>query len=282
MQAESVPQAKKRFGQNFLVQPAIVQRIVAAVGPGSSDALVEIGPGRGALTRALLAALAPAQRLRVIELDRDLLPILRNLAPPERLEILAADALKVDFLKIADTAGARLRIVGNLPYNISTPLLFHLLGQAEAITDMHFMLQREVVERIVARPGSGTYGRLSVMLQAYCLVEMLFPVAPGNFHPVPKVDSAFLRLVPRHPTPIAPARQALFAEVVRLAFAQRRKTLANNFRSRLPAPAWEQLAIDPGRRAETLSVDDFFRLTEALDTAGVGYGPHEGRRRPFR
>ncbi|WP_291510831.1 16S rRNA (adenine(1518)-N(6)/adenine(1519)-N(6))-dimethyltransferase RsmA [Acidithiobacillus sp.] len=269
MQAEPAPRAKKRFGQNFLVQPAVVQRIVAELGPSPGDALVEIGPGRGALTRALLAALAPDQKLQVIELDRELLPLLRDLAPAERLEVVHADALKVDFGELAATAGRRLRVVGNLPYNISTPLLFHLLTQAQAVEDMHFMLQREVVERIVAAPGSGTYGRLSVMLQAYCRVEMLFPVAPGNFYPVPKVDSAFLRLVPRRPAPIPPAQQAGFAELVRQAFAQRRKTLANNFRGHLPAEIWQRLDIDPGRRAETLSVEDFFRLAEALDTPGA-------------
>jgi len=269
MQAEPVPPAKKRFGQNFLVQQAIVQKIVAELSPGPDDVLIEIGPGRGALTRALLAALAPGQRLQVIELDRDLLPLLRKLAPEERLEIRSADALQVDFVELADVAGGRLRVVGNLPYNISTPLLFHLLDQAEAIADMHFMLQREVVERIVAAPGSATYGRLSVMVQAYCRVQMLFPVAPGNFHPVPKVESAFLRLVPRRPAPLPAVRRSLFAEVVRQAFAQRRKTLANNFRGRLTAQSWRRLDIDPGRRAETLDLEEFFRLAEALDTPGA-------------
>ncbi len=271
MQAAHLPPPKKRFGQNFLVQPGIVRRIVAAVAPRPEEALVEIGPGPGALTRALLEELAESPRpLLVIELDRDMLPGLRALAPESRLEVLPSDALEVNFGDLAHSAGRTLRIVGNLPYNISTPLLFHLLDWREQIADMHFMLQKEVVDRIVARPGTRSYGRLSVMIQAVCGTESLFPVAPGNFFPVPKVDSAFVRLKP-HAIPLVPdLLKGDFARAVSMAFAQRRKTLANNFKGILNGDMLRALEIDPQGRAETLDVPDFLRIAEALKTPPQG------------
>ncbi|HHO69611.1 MAG TPA: 16S rRNA (adenine(1518)-N(6)/adenine(1519)-N(6))-dimethyltransferase RsmA, partial [Gammaproteobacteria bacterium] len=188
--------ARKRFGQNFLHDPAVIQRIVAAVAPAPGQHLVEIGPGQGAITRPLLAACG---ELDVVELDRDLIePLARRLADVGTLRIHNADALRFDFCGLAGDAG--LRVVGNLPYNISTPLLFHLLAQAGCIEDMHFMLQKEVVARMAAAPGGGDYGRLSVMIQYHCEVTPLFGIGPGAFRPAPKVESAFVRLVP-HPRP---------------------------------------------------------------------------------
>ncbi|WP_308389573.1 16S rRNA (adenine(1518)-N(6)/adenine(1519)-N(6))-dimethyltransferase RsmA [Acidithiobacillus sp. AMEEHan] len=270
MQVAKLPQAKKRFGQNFLVQPAIVSRIVAVIAPRPGDALVEIGPGPGALTQALLAAQADGTGpLRVIELDRDLLPNLHALATPEQLQVIAGDALQVDFVQLATEAGAALRVVGNLPYNISTPLLFHLLAQKDAIVDMHFMLQKEVADRLAAGPGSSAYGRLSLMVQAQAQVEVLFPVAPGNFRPVPKVDSAFVRLSPCRPSRLPSELLPHFTRAVSLAFAQRRKTLANNFKGILDSAMLEALAISPSARAETLDFTTFVRLAEALAQKGA-------------
>ncbi len=264
MQEGRLPRAKKRFGQNFLVQLQIVERIVAAIRPASGDHLVEIGPGPGALTRSLLRLLP---QLTVVELDRDMIAGLRALAPPEQLRVLQADALEVDFAALAG-AGNALRIVGNLPYNVATPLIFHILEHAEQVRDMHFMLQKEVVDRVVAVPGSKAYGRLSVMIQAHCAVESLFTVAPGNFFPVPKVDSAFMRLIPHRPGLLPPHLQAPFARIVATSFAQRRKTLANNLRGILSADDLRGLQIDPGCRAETLDQTAFFRLAEATVEQG--------------
>ncbi|MCL4526027.1 MAG: 16S rRNA (adenine(1518)-N(6)/adenine(1519)-N(6))-dimethyltransferase RsmA [Gammaproteobacteria bacterium] len=264
MQEGRLPRAKKRFGQNFLVQPQIVEHIVAAIRPASGDQLVEIGPGPGALTRALLRLLP---QLTVVELDRDMIAGLRALAPPEQLEVMQADALEVDFSALAG-AGNALRIVGNLPYNVATPLIFHILEYAEQVRDMHFMLQKEVVDRVVAVPGSKAYGRLSVMIQAHCAVESLFTVAPGNFFPVPKVDSAFMRLIPHRPGLLPPHLQAPFARIVATSFAQRRKTLANNLRGILSADDLRGLQVDPGCRAETLDQAAFFRLAEATVEQG--------------
>lgn len=269
VQEGRLPRAKKRFGQNFLVQPRIVERIVAAIRPVSGDVLVEIGPGPGALTRALLRVLP---QLTVVELDRDMIAGLRGLATPEQLRVIQADALTVDFAALAG-AGDALRVVGNLPYNVATPLIFHILEQATRVQDMHFMLQKEVVDRIVAAPGSRSYGRLSVMVQAYCAVESLFTVAPGNFFPVPKVDSAFMRLVPHRPVRLPPPLRAPFARIVATSFAQRRKTLANNLRGILSVDVLHDLRIDPGCRAETLDQAAFFRLAEALVERGADHDP---------
>ncbi len=269
MQVAPLPRAKKRFGQNFLIQPAIVSRILDAVAPTPQDALVEIGPGPGALTRALLARLGPGTALRVIELDRDLLPGLQVLAPPEQLQVIAADALQVDYLALSQDLGKPLRILGNLPYNIATPLIFHLLEQRAAIVDLHFMIQKEVAERMAALPGTHDYGRLSLMVQAQTKVEKLFLVGPGNFHPAPKVDSMVIRLTPHRPPRLAPALETAYAQVVRIAFASRRKTLANNFKGILDRAMLTRLQISPERRAETLSFDECQRLAEALLQQGV-------------
>jgi 16S rRNA (adenine1518-N6/adenine1519-N6)-dimethyltransferase len=250
---------RKRFGQHFLHDPAVVRRIVAVIAPQPGDRLVEIGPGEGAITFELLRA---AGHLDAIELDRDLVePLRARSAGLGELVVHSADALCFDFCSLAG-AGEKLRLAGNLPYNISTPLLFHLLDQAACIRDMHFMLQKEVVERMAAQPGGKDYGRLSVMLQARCEVIPLFTVGPGAFRPPPKVDSAVVRLLPlAHPLPI-PDR-ALFARIVAAAFAQRRKTLRNGLKGLLDAETIAALGIDPGARAEQLALADFARLAAA-------------------
>jgi len=252
-------QPRKRFGQHFLHDPGVIRRIVAAIAPRPGDHLVEIGPGEGAITLELLRAVG---RLDAVELDRDLVePLRARSAGLGDLAVHSADALRFDFCALAPP-GARLRIVGNLPYNISTPLLFHLLDQAACIEDMHFMLQKEVVERMAAAPGGKDYGRLSVMLQARCEVTPLFSIGPGAFRPPPKVDSAVVRLVPRA-VPLTLDDEATFARVVAAAFAQRRKTLRNGLRGLLTAEAIAELGIDPGARAEQLPLEDFVRLANA-------------------
>jgi len=247
---------RKRFGQHFLHDPGVIERIVAAIAPAPGERLVEIGPGQGALTRRLLEA---AGRLDVIEIDRDLAAALRARADwPGELVVHEADVLRFDF---RDLAGGRpLRIVGNLPYNISTPLLFHLLAQREAVRDMHFMLQREVVDRMIAGPGGGDYGRLSVMLQASCEATALFGVAPGAFRPRPAVESTVVRLVPRAESLVPPGRESAFAALVRDAFSARRKTLRNSLRPHLSARQIEAAGVDPGARPETLPVQAFVAL----------------------
>ena len=216
--------AKKHLGQHFLHERPVVEKIVLAVDPQPGDRLVEIGPGQGAITFPLLRRQG---ELTVIEFDRDLItPLMEASEGIGRLTIIHKDVLQVDFSKLAGDEGP-LRLVGNLPYNISSPILFHALEHAGAVRDMHFMLQKEVVDRMAAGPGSKVYGRLSVMLQAYCRVESLFDVPPAAFRPPPKVDSAVVRLVPLPPAEIGIADPGLFARVVRDAFGQRRKTLRN-------------------------------------------------------
>jgi 16S rRNA (adenine1518-N6/adenine1519-N6)-dimethyltransferase len=257
---------RKRFGQHFLHDPAILRRIVTAIAPSPGDHLVEIGPGEGALTMPLLAT---GVHLHVIEIDRDLAPALaaRAGAAADRLQVTEADVLEVDFARLAAAAGGPLRICGNLPYNISTPLLFHLLRFREHIKDMHFLLQKEVVQRMAAGPGSKIYGRLSVMLAAQCEVHALFDVRPGAFRPPPAVDSSLVRLdVPSEP-PLSLADPSLFAAVVRQAFSMRRKTLRNALRSLVDATVIETAQIDPGARPETLSPADFARLADAAAAA---------------
>jgi 16S rRNA (adenine1518-N6/adenine1519-N6)-dimethyltransferase len=247
---------RKRFGQNFLHDPGIIGRIIAAINPQPGERLVEIGPGRGAITLPLLKA---AGSLTVIELDRDLIGSLQELCRDAgELTLHNADALRFDFCSLAG-AGS-LRVVGNLPYNISTPLLFHLLDQHRCIKDMHFMLQKEVVDRMAAQPGSGQYGRLSVMLQYRCQVTPLFVIGPGAFTPPPKVDSAFVRLEPYLQPPVTIDDEAVFAALVRQAFGQRRKTLRNTLRELLDADEIKAAGIDPGARAETLSLNAFAAL----------------------
>ncbi len=253
---------RRRFGQHFLHDPQIIARIVAAIRPMPSEPLVEIGPGLGALTRPLLQA---AGELDVVELDRDLLEPLqaRCAGLGGTLRIHQADALTFDFARLRGE-GPRLRIAGNLPYNISTPLLFHLLNQAEQIHDLHFMLQREVVERMAAGPGEDAYGRLSVMLQYRCRIEALFTVGPGAFQPPPKVWSAVVRLVPRETFAVTVRDEQRFAEVVRRAFAQRRKTLRNSLQGLLDIDQIKAAGVDPTVRPETLDLAAFAALSDAV------------------
>ncbi len=256
-----LPKAKKSLGQHFLVDSHYIARIVAAIRPEAGDTMVEIGPGPGALTRPLLDKLP---HLHVVELDRDMVARLHAEFPPERLSIHQADALAFDFGQITCQPGDKLRVVGNLPYNISSPLLFHLADSAGQIRDMCFMLQKEVVDRMAAAPDTADYGRLSVMLQARFRVEKLFTVPPGAFRPPPKVDSAIVRLIPL-PAEDIPYRDArVFAEVVARAFGQRRKTLRNTLKGLVDAALFEELGIDPIRRGETLSVAEFASLANRL------------------
>lgn len=252
---------RKRFGQNFLHDPIVIRKIIDAIAPEPGDHLVEIGPGQAALTIPLLEA---AGSMDAIEIDRDLVPIVQErCAPYGELTLHNVDALKFDFRQLK-TDNRPLRLVGNLPYNISTPILFHLLDAREVISDMHFMLQKEVVERMAAGPGSKTYGRLSVMLQAWCKVSHLFDIGPGAFKPPPKVDSSIVRLVPRTDQEVGIVDPRRFAELVKAAFAQRRKTLRNNLKGLITADQISALGIDPACRAETLSVKEFRQLASAV------------------
>jgi 16S rRNA (adenine1518-N6/adenine1519-N6)-dimethyltransferase len=252
--------ARKRFGQHFLHDPRVIDRIVGAIAPQTGDALVEIGPGQGALTGPLLAA---AGRLDSIEIDRDLVAMLREqYAASAALTLHEADALTFDWHALARQRGTALRVVGNLPYNISTPLLFQLAGAADVIRDMHFMLQKEVVDRIVAEPGSSEYGRLTVMLAARTIAERVLDVGAGAFRPVPKVSSSVVRLSIR-PVPAEWSRSEFYPRIVSAAFNQRRKTLRNSLRAYLSAAQIEAAGIDPGVRAETLSPPQFGALAQA-------------------
>ena len=246
-------QAKKRFGQNFLVDQQIIGDIVRTIRPQADDTMVEIGPGLGALTRPLLQQL---RHLHVVEIDRDIIERLHTDYPTDQLTIHAGDALKFDFAGLP----APLRIVGNLPYNISSPLLFHFADYAERVTDMHFMLQNEVVERMVAEPSTAAYGRLSVMLQARFYMEKLLDVPPQSFRPAPKVDSAIVRMIPLPADQLPVADQVRFAEIVAAAFGQRRKTLRNTLKAYFSEADFARLDINPQLRAENLSVTDFARL----------------------
>jgi 16S rRNA (adenine1518-N6/adenine1519-N6)-dimethyltransferase len=250
-------QARKRFGQNFLVSPGIIRKIVEAIDPQPPDCMVEIGPGLGALTEPLLARL---EHLQVVEIDRDLIARLHRSFSSECLTIHEGDALAFDF----GSLGKDLRIVGNLPYNISTPLLFHLALAAGSVRDMHFMLQKEVVDRMVAPPGGGDYGRLSVMLQYRFDMERLFIVPPGAFNPAPQVDSAIIRLIPRPPAALAARDEAVFARLVAAAFGQRRKMLRNNLRELVSEEGLLAAGITPTARAEELSVADYLRLANSI------------------
>jgi 16S rRNA (adenine1518-N6/adenine1519-N6)-dimethyltransferase len=255
-------QPRKRFGQNFLVDPHYIARIVDAIAPAPGDNLVEIGPGLAALTGALLAR---AGHLTAVEIDRDLAARLANDFPPAQLTLFVADALEFDF----GTLGARLRVVGNLPYNISSPLLFHLAQYEACIEDLHVMLQKEVVARMAAAPATADYGRLSVMLQARFAVTRLFVVPPGAFRPAPNVDSAVARLVPLGARRPLISDDALFARVVAAAFGQRRKTMKNALSGICGADALAAAGIEPGARGETLAVADFVRLANSLAPAAV-------------
>ena len=244
---------RKRFGQHFLHDPGVLDRIVRSIAPAARDHIVEIGPGRGALTRPLLSRVA---RLDVVELDRDLAAGLAAELQDPRLHVHQGDALRFDFSAL----GSDLRLVGNLPYNISTPLLFHLLGYSECFTDLHVMLQKEVVDRMVAAPGGRDYGRLTVSLAARCRVEKLFVIRPGAFTPPPRVDSAFARLVPEPRRRALIESETVFDRVVTQAFSQRRKRLSNSLKGLVDAASLEALGIDPGRRPETLDVGAFTKI----------------------
>jgi len=250
---------RKRFGQNFLIDPAAITGIITAIHPNNGDLLVEIGPGLGALTRPLLRSL---DHLHVVEIDRDIVERLQRQFPADKLSIHMGDALEFDFASL----GQNLRVAGHLPYNISTPLLFHLGQFADSIRDMHFMLQKEVVDRMIAAPSTSDYGRLSVMLQCRFEMEQLFVVPPESFHPIPKVESAVIRMIPLRPAAIAPDREKAFADIVSAAFSQRRKTLRNTLRNYLKPDDYQKLEIDPMARAENLSVAQFVAVTEYAGT----------------
>ncbi len=252
---------RKRFGQNFLIDQHIINDILSAIAPRSGDNLVEIGPGKGALTAPLLAQ---CPTLKMIELDRDLVAALQTkFADYTDCQILQRDALKFDFATLFKTSQP-LRIVGNLPYNISTPLIFHLLDYADNIADMHFMLQKEVVDRLAARPGNKHYGRLSVAIQYRCQVDTLVAVPPHAFAPAPKVESAFVRLTPLRPLPLRANDPALFRRLVNTCFQQRRKTLRNSLKLLVTTELAETLDADLKARPETLSVADFVNLSNQL------------------
>lgn len=252
--------AKKRFGQHFLHDPRVIERILQALNPQPQDRIVEIGPGRGALTAPLIARIG---KLTVVEIDRDVIaPLRAACGDAPGLDIRQGDALKFDFAALAPTGG-KIRLVGNLPYNISTPLLFHLLEQAHAVQDMLFMLQKEVVDRMAAGPGEEDYGRLSVALAARADVDWLFNVGPGAFTPPPQVDSAIVRMVPRPPK-FEVLDWAMFDRVVAAAFSQRRKQLGNSLRQLATPEDFAQAQIDPELRAERLSAEEFARLANIL------------------
>ncbi len=256
--------ARKRFGQNFLNDQNIIDRIVRSIHPQASDRLVEIGPGQGAITRQLIEA---CPQLQVIELDRDLIPILlAQFAKYDDFAIHQEDALRFDFASLIKNKQP-LRIVGNLPYNISTPLIFHLLSYQDRISDMHFMLQKEVVNRLVASPGEKNYGRLSVMVQYFCQVENLFEVPPESFDPKPKVDSAIVRLQPYKTLPYVADNFDFFSHLVNTAFQQRRKTLRNTLKQIADSDTIASVNIDTGLRPENLSVKDYVELSNELHTA---------------
>jgi len=261
--------AKKRFGQNFLVDTSVINLIVDSIQPQADDLMIEIGPGLGAMTKPLLSRL---NRLNVIELDRDIIPKLINNcvfadnANREKLVVNENDVLKFNFSTFfqEQNTNKKLRIVGNLPYNISTPVLFHLLKSRDLIEDMHFMLQKEVVDRIVASPGVKNYGRLSVMLQTFCEAQFLFEVPPYAFQPAPKVDSAILRLQPKTVFENIITDFSLYESLVRQAFSQRRKTLKNTLKDLCSVQQIEQAGLLPGQRAEELSTEDFVKLYQTL------------------
>ena len=249
-------QPRKRFGQHFLDDQGVIDHLIESIGPQRTDVMVEIGPGLGALTEPLLACL---DHLHVVEIDRDLARGLRESVSSTHLTVHETDALQFDLALV----GERIRVVGNLPYNISTPLIFHLLDQAARIDDMHFMLQKEVVERMAAEAGSTAYGRLSVMVQHRCEVQWLFDVPPESFNPPPAVDSAIVRLVPRAPDDLGAIDPGVLSAVVTAAFSHRRKTLRNALSGVVSAATLESLDIDPSLRAEMIGYLDWRRIARA-------------------
>ncbi|WP_138435868.1 16S rRNA (adenine(1518)-N(6)/adenine(1519)-N(6))-dimethyltransferase RsmA [Marinobacter shengliensis] len=257
--------ARKRFGQNFLHDPGVIEKIVRSINPKPDDAIVEIGPGLGAITEEILAV---NPRLQVVELDRDLIPVLRTkfFNYPE-FRIHEADALSFDFSQLV-VDGRPLRIVGNLPYNISTPLIFHLLAQSGVVQDMHFMLQKEVVQRLAATPGDNNYGRLGIMAQYFCKVQPLFEVGPGAFRPAPKVDSAIVRLVPHKELPHPAKNLKTLQAVVRTAFNARRKTLRKALAALVTVEQFQSVGINDGLRPENLSLADYVKIADLLADSG--------------
>ena len=256
-------QAKKRFGQNFLTDQGIINSLITAIHPQADDLMVEIGPGLGAMTQPLLKHL---NHLHVVEIDRDIIQWMQGFYPAGKITIHNSDVLKFDFSRI----GERIRVVGNLPYNISSPILFKLLQNTAQIIDMHFMLQKEVVERMVAEPSSAEYGRLSVMLQYRLQMEYLVTVPPEAFDPAPKVESAFVRCVPHATLPYPADDEVLFAKVVTAAFGQRRKTLRNTLKGLLDDAGFTALNIDSQLRAENLGVAEFVAISNYLATGRPG------------
>ena len=254
--------ARKRFGQNFLHDAGVIHHIARSINASSDDHIVEIGPGQGALTADILAS---GCRLDAIELDRDLIPILQQrFAGEQRFSLHQGDALEFDFSSLQQQ-GKKLRVVGNLPYNISTPLIFHLLDQQALIHDMYFMLQLEVVNRLAAVPGNKNYGRLSVMAQYYCDVEALFEVPPEAFNPRPKVQSAIVRLTPHQLLPYPANKIKTLEHVLRTAFNQRRKTLRNALKAELNQAQLTKLNINPAARPETLSLQQFVAISNTIN-----------------
>ncbi|KND59386.1 SSU rRNA (adenine(1518)-N(6)/adenine(1519)-N(6))- dimethyltransferase [Candidatus Burkholderia verschuerenii] len=257
--------ARKRFGQNFLVDQGIIDSIVDTIAPVRGERMVEIGPGLAALTEPLIARVATAESpLHAVELDRDLIGRLEKRFG-ERLVVHSADALDFDFGTLAlDGEKPSLRIVGNLPYNISSPLLFHLMAFAPKVVDQHFMLQDEVVERMIAEPASKDYGRLSVMLQYRYSMDKLIDVPPESFNPPPKVDSAIVRMIPYAAHEMTPVDQGVLSDVVKAAFAQRRKVLRNNLSAYRDKVDFEALGFDLARRAEEVPVNQFVALARVV------------------
>lgn len=255
-------QARKRFGQNFLVDQSVIDSIIRAIAPQRSDRMIEIGPGLSALTAPLLDRL---DHLTAIEIDRDLAARLTQKYPADRLTVVNEDVLQIDFSQF----GSGLRIVGNLPYNISSPLLFALTDHAEQVIDQHFMLQREVVDRMVADPGSGDYSRLSVMLQSRWRMHKLFDVSPDAFDPPPRVTSSIVRMIPLGADRLRAVNEDLFSRLVQKAFSQRRKMLRGVLGEWTSLIPWSDLGVEPTWRAEQVSVAGFIGMSDALSAAGV-------------
>lgn len=264
MQMMEGHKARKRFGQNFLKDEYWIGRIAKAVDAEPGQAVVEIGPGQAALTRELIAG---AGHVRAVEIDRDLAGWLKTQFTQQQLTLIEADALTLDWKKVA--GNERLRVVGNLPYNISSPLLFHLMEAADVVIDQHFMLQREVVDRMTAEPGTKTYGRLSVMLQWRYKMHKLFDVPPGAFTPAPKVVSSVVRMIPKKPEDVPTVDFALFSSVVANAFAQRRKTLRNALSVLMSEDDIKAAGVNPQERAEKLPLEAFVALTKKAEALGV-------------
>ncbi len=253
---------RKRFGQNFLKDQSVLDNIISAIAPKTTDTMVEIGPGMGAMTERLIPYL---NTMDVVELDRDLVTFLQKKFNNKPLTIHQGDALAFDFRTIQKSPDRKIRVVGNLPYNISTPLLFHLMTFADSVIDQHFMLQKEVVERMAAEHGSKAYGRLSIMLQWRYDIDMLFTVPPTAFDPAPKVDSAIVRMIPK--TSPIPCNTEALSKVVTQAFSQRRKIIRNNLSPLFTESELEQCGVDPSKRPEQLELEQFIALSNHLDSS---------------